>query len=219
MMAAEYITPNESCENEEILNCVRVFLQEQKRKCQHILKAEATVPGDFEDCFVQPVAMTERGAHCKYEAVTEESPFRISNVFGNENNHTQGIVLSTFILHKLNKDTLGAMQKVKYDLPVARSPPPLRVPLEEVVMVAAAVVMAAAVMTAAAVAVRMEEGVVEVEATEPAVGLVCLSGGMMTQLEWFLICRLTGTGGRLPRKLGSTRPCQNFGAGLVASPS
>jgi hypothetical protein len=87
MRDAEYVTPNELCENEEILNCMRVFLQEQTRKNQHIVKSELIVEGDFEDCFVQPVVV-EKGQKSRYEAVSEETPFRISNVYGSENNHT-----------------------------------------------------------------------------------------------------------------------------------
>ena len=123
MREADYVTPTELCNNEEILNCMRVFLQEETRKNRHILKSELIVEGNFEDYFVQPVVVA-KGQQSRYEAVSEETPFRISNIFGSEANHTQGVLLTTYILHKLHKDTLGSLQKGTYSMPAGRSPPP-----------------------------------------------------------------------------------------------
>ena len=123
MREADYVTPTELCNNEEILNCMRVFLQEETRKNRHILKSELIVEGNFEDYFVQPVVVA-KGQLSRYEAVSEETPFRISNIFGSEPNHTQGVLLTTYILHKLHKDTLGSLQKGTYSMPAGRSPPP-----------------------------------------------------------------------------------------------
>ena len=101
MLDPELITPQESCENDAIINCARVFLQEHQRKGMHVLKCEATIAGDFEDSFVQPEAQSRSG-NCRYKAVSSYSPFWIANVGGNHNNHTQGIVLTSYLLHKLH---------------------------------------------------------------------------------------------------------------------
>lgn len=122
MLDATMITPDESCEHEEVLNCTRRFLQEKRRKGGNILKCEATIRGDFEDRFVQPVKQGG-SQQCAYMAVAARNPFRIANVMGDSPDHVQGIVLTTYLLHKLHRGTVSAMMnKPKYTMPTARSP-------------------------------------------------------------------------------------------------
>lgn len=102
MMDAKLITPEESRDNEEVLNCTRAFLQDQQRKGLHVLKSEITIAGDFDDTFVQPV-WHSKPARWGWKAAGSDSPFRISYVMGNHNNHTQGVVLTAYVMHSLNK--------------------------------------------------------------------------------------------------------------------
>jgi hypothetical protein len=118
------LTPVESAGCEEFINCVRVYLQEQQRRGGHIIKAEATINGDFEEGLVQPM-MQAPGGPCRYKAMPSNlSPFRISNVGGTNPNHSQGVVLTTLLLCKLHRDTINALRTPEYAMTVmvARSP-------------------------------------------------------------------------------------------------
>lgn len=118
------LTPVESAGCEEFVNCVRAYLQERQRKGGHIIKAEATINGDFEEGLVQPI-MQAPGGPCRYKAMPSNlSPFRISNVGGTSPNHSQGVVLTTLLLCKLHRDTINALRTPEYAMPMmmARSP-------------------------------------------------------------------------------------------------
>jgi hypothetical protein len=109
---------------DEVIACFRVFLQERQRKGRHIFKTEAIINGDFEEGLVQPT-MQAPGGPCRYKAMPAQlSPFRISNVGGTNANHSQGVVLTTFLLCKLHRDTINALRAPEYAMPVmqARSP-------------------------------------------------------------------------------------------------
>jgi hypothetical protein len=97
------VTPTESIDCHEVVNCIRVYLQDRQRRGLTVAKAEVTIPGDFEDMFVQPVRQASSSDSCRYRAARVSSPFRISYVAGTSNNHTQGVVLTSYLLYKLKR--------------------------------------------------------------------------------------------------------------------
>ncbi len=127
MLDPKLVTPAESIGCHEVVNCVRVFLQDQQRRGLTVVKAEVTIPGDFEDWFIQPVRHASSSASCRYLAARLSSPFRISYVAGTSSNHTQGAILTSYLLHKLQRapaakrGTVGSMLPQHYGLPAASS--------------------------------------------------------------------------------------------------
>ena len=87
----------------------------------NIVKCEKTILGDFEDGFVQPVKQSGT-SQAGYKAVAAGNMFRVANVLGHSANHTQGVVLTTNLLHKLHSGTVDAMYKPVHSMPAARSP-------------------------------------------------------------------------------------------------
>ncbi|KAI2512882.1 hypothetical protein MHU86_1428 [Fragilaria crotonensis] len=72
------VTPVESIDCHEVVKCIRVYLQDRQRRGLTVAKAEITIPGDFEDMFVQPVRQANSSASCRCRAARVSSPFRIS---------------------------------------------------------------------------------------------------------------------------------------------